>query len=209
MNSFFRFSGKRAQRLGFLISGSGSNLQAILEAIHRKKLKGAIAAVVFSDVAKARGLIRAQKFSIPSITFSPKDFSSRNDYEEKLADILTNYQVDYVICAGYMRVLKAPVLRRFPQRILNIHPSLLPSFPGLKAQRRAVEAGVKISGCTVHFVDEGIDTGPIIAQTSVSILPEDTEETLSRKILKAEHATYWRAIEKVLKGVSIRNRTVV
>lgn len=198
---------RKKPRLGFLISGAGSNMQAILNAIAAKKLK-AEPAITFSDVATAKGLERAAKFKVPTVTFSPKDFEARSEYETKLADILTEAKVDYVICAGYMRVLKQPMLQRFPMRILNIHPALLPSFPGLKAQRQAIEAGVKVSGCTVHFVDPGIDTGPIIAQTPVEVQPNDTEETLSRKILKAEHETYWRAIAKVLKGVTIKNRTV-
>ncbi|MCB1200303.1 MAG: phosphoribosylglycinamide formyltransferase [Leptospiraceae bacterium] len=193
------FSKGKPARLGFMISGAGSNMQAILKAIEAKHLR-AKPVMVFSDKKDAKGLVRAAKFKVPFQTFSPKDFSSRNAYEREIAALFQKSEVDLIICAGYMRVLHQPVLQAFPHKILNIHPSLLPSFPGLKAQRQAIEAGVKISGCTVHFVDEGVDTGPIIAQSAVAVKPGDTEETLAKRILKAEHALYWRAIDAVLKG---------
>lgn len=184
-------------RLVFLISGRGSNLGAILKQIKKKKLK-ANPVLVFSDKANALGLEKAAKLGIANTTFSPKDFTSFQEYEQNLVRVLQEVKAEYIVCAGYMRILKDTFLQHYEGRIFNIHPSLLPSFPGLKPQRQALQHGVKVTGCTVHFVDSGLDTGRIIAQSPVFIKAKDTEETLSKRILKAEHDLYWRAIQSVI-----------
>jgi phosphoribosylglycinamide formyltransferase-1 len=148
-------------------------------------------------VKSAGGLALAKQEGIPTYSFSPKDFSSRKEYELELARVISDSGAEWVICAGYMRILKKTFIDYFPNRILNIHPSLLPSFPGLRAQQQAIDYGVTTSGCTIHLVDYGMDTGPIIMQVSVPVHGEDDERSLSVRILKAEHETYWKAIKKV------------
>ena len=202
------FFKNKAPRVAFLISGRGSNMMAILRAIKGKQLK-ANPVLVFSNKSKAAGLQRAHDFGVKTETFSPKSFASKKDYEERLVALLKENDVEWVICAGYMRILGKPMLAAFKHRIVNIHPSLLPSFPGLDAQKQAVEAGVKVSGCTIHLVDEGVDTGPIILQKAVAVDPEDTDESLAKKIIKIEHDSYWRALKLVFKGFTVRNKTVV
>ena len=184
--------------IAFLISGKGSNMDAILKKIEDKKLKVQVG-LVFSDKPKAPGLLLAKKRGYSTATFSPSDFESREIYEQYLTNTLIKKNVQWVICAGYMRILHKPILKAFPNKIINIHPSLLPSFPGLSAQKQALKYGVKYTGCTIHFVDEGIDTGKIIAQKIVPILPKDTEKTLSLRILKEEHNLYWKVIKDLIK----------
>jgi len=180
--------------IGILISGSGTNLQAIIDAIERKELNANIKMVI-SNRADAYGLERARRHGIPTTILPHKEFSSREAFETELVQILQGCGVELVILAGFLRLLSPFFIRAFPQRIMNIHPALLPAFPGTHAQRQAVERGVRIAGATVHFVDEEMDHGPIIIQTAVPVYPEDTEETLSTRILAQEHRIYPQAIQ--------------
>jgi phosphoribosylglycinamide formyltransferase-1 len=183
--------------LGILISGRGSNMQAILDAIRQGELDARVGIVV-SNVASAAGLARAQEAGVPTTVIDHKRFSSREAFDQAVVDELQKCEVDLVCLAGFMRLLSPLFVRAFPGRILNIHPSLLPSFPGLDAQRQALEHGVKVTGCTVHIVDEELDHGPIVLQTAVPVREDDTEETLSDRILAEEHRAYPRAIRLVL-----------
>lgn len=195
--------------LGVLISGSGSNLQAIIDAIERQQLTARIQ-VVISNRADAYGLSRAQHHGIPTVVINHKEFASREDFEAALIQCLQSHQVELVVLAGFMRVLTPFFVRAFPYRIINIHPALLPAFPGTHAQRQALHYGVRIAGATVHFVDEDMDHGPIIAQAAVPVYPDDTEETLSARILAQEHRLYPHAIQLFAEGrVEIRGRRVV
>ncbi|MBP7866609.1 MAG: phosphoribosylglycinamide formyltransferase [Acidobacteria bacterium] len=184
------------KRLGILLSGRGSNFLAILRHIRAGRLRAEIACVL-SDVADAPGLAAARAAGLPAFFVDPAG-RRRAEYEDEMAGLLERHGADLVCLAGYMRILGRRMLERFPGRILNIHPSLLPAFPGLHAQRQALERGVRFAGCTVHRVDAGVDSGPIIRQTVVPVLEGDTEETLSARILEMEHATYWKAIRDVL-----------
>ena len=186
------------KRLAVLLSGRGSNLVAIADRAASGELP-AIVAVAVSDVASAAGLEAAAARGIPRLVV-PSQGVARDTYAEQLLKALAPYQVDLVCLAGFMRLLGKPFIRAYEGRILNIHPSLLPAFPGLHAPRQALEYGVKISGCTVHFVDEGLDSGPIVMQAAVPVLPDDTEETLSQRILEQEHIIYSQAIARVLAG---------
>lgn len=186
-------------KIGVLASGRGSNLQALIEAEETGRIRGHIAVVV-SDVPGAQALERASRTGIETCVLPPKQFSSRTAFEETMVRTLRSREVDLVCLAGFMRILRSTVVQAFPGRIMNIHPSLLPSFPGLHAQKQALEYGVKISGCTVHFVDEGVDTGPIIVQAAVPVLPEDTEESLSARILEQEHRIYPLAVQAFEEG---------
>lgn len=183
--------------LGILISGRGSNMQAILDAIRQGELDARVGIVV-SNVATAAGLGRAKKAGVATAVIDHKSFSSREDFDRAVVEELKKREVDVVCLAGFMRLLSPFFVRAFPGRILNIHPSLLPSFPGLDAQRQALEHGVKVSGCTVHIVDEELDHGPIVLQTSVPVREDDTEETLSSRILEEEHRAYPKAIRLLL-----------
>jgi len=185
--------------IGVLISGSGTNLQAIIDAIEEKRLD-AVIRVVISNREDAFGLVRARKHHIPTEVLDHRKFSSREAYDEALVGILQRRQVELVILAGFMRLLSPVFVKAFSNRIMNIHPALLPAFPGLHVQRKAVEHGVRFSGCTVHFVNEGCDEGPIIIQAVVPVFPDDTEESLSARILKEEHRIYPRAIELYSEG---------
>jgi len=186
------------KRLGILLSGRGSNFQAIADQIAAGRLNAVIAAVI-SNQPDARGLAIARERGIASVSLPSKGVP-RTDYDTQLVATLRSADVDLVCLAGFMRLLTAPFIQAFPQRILNIHPSLLPAFPGLNAQEQALSHGVKITGCTVHFVDEGLDSGPIVAQAAVPVLNDDTAETLSARILAEEHRIYSDAIGKVLGG---------
>jgi phosphoribosylglycinamide formyltransferase-1 len=192
-----------SNRLGILLSGRGSNFMAIADAIAKGRLNAEIA-VVISNRSDAPGLALARDRGIPA-------FSALGpNRDQSLIEILHNHQVDLICLAGYMRLLSPTFIHRFRHRILNIHPSLLPSFPGLDAQHQALEHGVKITGCTVHFVDEGLDSGPIVRQAAVPVLDSDTEDILSARILKEEHRIYSEAIALVLSGrYRITGRTVV
>ncbi len=187
--------------LGVLISGRGSNLQAILDGARQGELEARVG-IVLSNVATAAGLSRAKEAGVPTTVIDHKDFSSREEFDRAVVDELKKHEVDVVCLAGFTRLLSPFFVRAFPGRILNIHPSLLPSFPGLNAQRQALEHGVKVSGCTVHIVDEQLDHGPIVLQTSVPVRDDDTEETLSARILKEEHRAYPKAIRLMLEKVS-------
>jgi phosphoribosylglycinamide formyltransferase-1 len=181
-------------RLAVLASGRGSNLQALIDAIQKGEISAEIA-VVISDKPNAIALKRARKHNIPAITILRNDFPTREVFEEKILEAIKEYQCDLICLAGFMRILSPYFINNAKVKIINIHPSLLPAFPGLNAQKQALDYGVKFSGCTVHFVDEGMDTGPIILQAVVPVLDDDTEETLADRILKEEHRIYPEAIK--------------
>lgn len=196
------------KRLAVLLSGRGSNFEAIADSIAQGRLDASIE-VVISNREDARGLQIARERGLHAVPL-PSRGMDREAYDRNLMAELRKYDVDLVCLAGYMRVLSAFFIRAFPNRILNIHPSLLPSFPGLDAQHQALRYGVKVTGCTVHFVDEYLDAGPILLQAAVPILDDDTEETLSARILKEEHRIYSEAIAMVLRGgYSIEERRVI
>lgn len=187
------------RRLGVLISGRGSNLQAIIDAIAERRLDATIA-VVISNQENAGGLERARRAGIETVTISHRGWASRDDYDRALVSELRRRDVGLVCLAGFMRKFGAPLIDAFPNAIINIHPSLLPSFPGLHAQQQALDHGVKASGVTVHFVTADLDAGPIIVQRTVPVRDDDTEETLGARILVEEHAAYPEAIALVLDG---------
>ncbi|NPA33001.1 MAG: phosphoribosylglycinamide formyltransferase [Aquificae bacterium] len=196
-------------RLGVLVSGRGSNLQAIVDAIKAGRLKAQIS-VVISDNPNAYAIKRCEKEGIECKVVERKDFSSRKEFEKELSRILKEKGVELVVLAGFMRVLSGEFLKNFPDRVINIHPSLIPAFQGLDAQRRAVEFGVKFSGCTVHIVDESVDGGPVIVQAVVPVLPQDTPESLSERILKWEHKILPQAIQWFSEGrVKLEGRKVI
>jgi phosphoribosylglycinamide formyltransferase-1 len=180
-------------RVAVLLSGRGSNFEAIYHSSLKKEANFEIA-VVISDKKDARGLERAREFHLNAFFVSPKKLQPKEVYERKIIEILKKHRVDLVCLAGYIRIVGEALLNTYNGRIMNIHPALLPSFPGLHAQQQALEHGIKVSGCTVHFVDEGVDTGPIIIQKAVEVKENDTEETLSQRILKEEHKIYSQAI---------------
>ncbi|HZX96490.1 MAG TPA: phosphoribosylglycinamide formyltransferase [Myxococcales bacterium] len=195
-------------RLGVLASGSGSNLQAILDACASGLLPAQVAAVV-CNVPEARALERARRAGVPAVLLSHRRFGSREEYDRELVAVLRSHGVDLVCLAGFMRLLTTELLRAFENKILNIHPSLLPAFPGMHAVRQALAAGVRVSGCTVHVVDEGTDTGPILVQAAVPVLDGDTEETLAARILVQEHRCYPRALALWAQGrVHLEGRRV-
>jgi phosphoribosylglycinamide formyltransferase-1 len=187
------------RRLAVLISGRGSNLQSIIDAIAGGELDATIAIVV-SNRADAGGLLRARDAGIETLVLGTRDYTSRDAYDQALADALHARDVGLVCLAGFMRLVGAPLLRAFPDKVLNIHPSLLPAFPGLEAQRQAVEHGVRVSGATVHLVTAELDGGPIILQACVPVLDGDTADTLAARILPQEHRIYPEAIRIVLNG---------
>jgi phosphoribosylglycinamide formyltransferase-1 len=187
------------RRLGVLISGRGSNLQALIDAIGGGRLDAAIA-VVISNREDVEGLARARAAGIDALTVSHRGWPSRADHDRAVARELRARDVGLVCLAGYMRLVGAPLLEAYPQAILNIHPSLLPAFPGIDAQRQAIEHGVRVSGVTVHFVTFELDNGPIVLQRAVPVLDGDTAETLSARILSEEHRAYPEAVSIVLAG---------
>jgi phosphoribosylglycinamide formyltransferase 1 len=196
------------KRLGILLSGRGSNFEAIAQQIACGKLEAQVA-VVISNVENAPGLQKARQSGFETFFFSSKGLS-REAFDRRISAVLHEKQVDLVCLAGFMRLLSPFFIQAFRHRILNIHPSLLPAFPGLDAQRQALECGVKYSGCTVHFVDEGLDSGPIILQAPVPVLDGDTEEALSARILQEEHRLYSLAIQLVIDGkMRVEGRRVV
>ncbi len=195
-------------RLGILISGRGSNFEAIANQIARRRLDAEIA-IVISNRPKAPGLEIAHQRGIPVRSIASAGME-REAYDKLLIDELMTHEVELVCLAGFMRLLSAGFIRAFPERVLNIHPSLLPAFPGLDAQRQALEYGAKITGCTAHFVDEFLDSGPIILQSAVPVLDNDSVESLSARILAQEHVIYPKAIQYVAEGrVSIQGRRVL
>jgi phosphoribosylglycinamide formyltransferase-1 len=196
-------------KLGVLISGNGSNLQSIIDHIEKGKLK-AVIKIVISNNPDAFGIPRAQKHKIKTEILKQKDFKSKEEFDQNIIKILQENSVDLVVLAGFMRIISPAFLRAFPHRIMNIHPALLPSFPGLHAQKQAFDYGAKLTGCTVHFVDEGVDTGPIIIQAVVPVYDDDTQESLTERILEEEHRTYPQAIQLFADGkLQIQGRKVL
>lgn len=183
------------KNIAVLASGSGSNLQAILDAVDRGDIQGARVALVLSDRKNAYALERARQRGIPVKHLSALHYPSRDDYDRDLVTYLEEQQTDLVVLAGFMRILSPYFVLAFHHRILNIHPSLLPAFPGAHGVADALAYGVKVTGCTVHFVDEGVDTGPIIVQEAIPVLDDDTVESLHQRIHKLEHRLYPKAID--------------
>jgi len=197
------------KRIGVLLSGRGSNFEALAESVSTGRIPNAEISIVISNKPGAVGLERAQARGIPSRAIPSKGLE-REIYDRQVAAVLQQYKVDLICLAGYMRLLSPFFVAAFPQRILNIHPSLLPSFPGLESQRQALDYGVKFAGCTVHFVDENLDAGPIILQAVVPVHDSDDEHTLSERILKEEHRIYTEAVKIVLEGnYKIAGRRVI
>lgn len=188
-----------AKRIGVLLSGRGSNFEALADSVRAGRIPGAEIALVVSNREGAPGIEKARARGIATRVIPSKGLE-REAYDRQVAAALQEVQVDLVCLAGYMRLLSPYFIAAFPQRILNIHPSLLPAFPGLEAQRQALEHGAKFSGCTVHFVDENLDAGPIILQAAVAIRDEDTVESLSERILREEHRIYTEAVRIILEG---------
>ena len=186
------------KKLGILLSGRGTNFEAIADSVDAGRIDADIA-VVISNKPNAAGLERARKRDIPAVCVSSKGLQ-REEYDRQVVALLREKQVDVVCLAGFMRLVSAYFVAEFRNRILNVHPSLLPSFPGLEAQKQALDYGVKLTGCSVHFVDEHLDAGPIIKQAVVAMNDDDTEETLSARILQEEHRIYTEAINLVLSG---------
>ena len=187
------------RRLAILISGRGSNLQSIIDAIAERRLDASVS-VVISNLADAPGLQRARDAGIPAIHLDPRGFAGRDAYDRAIVDVLGGHGVRLVCLAGFMRLVGAPLLDAFPLDVLNIHPSLLPAFRGLNAQRQALDHGVRVTGATVHLVTRELDDGPIVLQTAVPVLDDDTVDTLSARILIEEHRIYPEAIGLVLDG---------
>ena len=195
-------------RLAVLASGRGSNFLAIQGAIENGRLDADICLLI-SDQALAPALERARELGIKALFIDPKAFPGRDAYESELVCHLQGEEIDFLVLAGYMRLVGGVILNAYSHRVLNIHPALLPSFPGLHAQRQAVEYGVKYSGCTVHFVDPGMDTGPIIKQAVVPVEDDDTEDSLAERILAQEHRLYWQVLQLLAEGrVYIEGRKV-
>ncbi|AGB50479.1 phosphoribosylglycinamide formyltransferase, formyltetrahydrofolate-dependent [Methanomethylovorans hollandica DSM 15978] len=186
--------------IGVLVSGRGSNLQSIIDHVESGYLKDIKLSVVISDVKDAFALERAKMYGINAVFIDPHAYESKMGFEEKIIATLKDYNVDLVLLAGYMRILGSEVIRAYRDRIMNIHPALLPSFKGLHGPRQALEYGVKVAGCTVHFVDEGVDSGPIILQSCVSVKDNDTESTLASRILEQEHRIFPEAIKLFTEG---------
>jgi phosphoribosylglycinamide formyltransferase 1 len=196
------------KNLGILLSGRGSNFEAIAGSVQAGKIPARIA-VVISNREDAPGLARARELGLQA-RFIPSQGKDRETYDREVVEVLREFEVDLVCLAGFMRILSPYFVREFPRRILNIHPALLPAFPGTDAQKQALEHGVKFSGCTVHIVDEGVDSGPIVCQAVVPVLDDDTVETLAARILKDEHRIYSEAICLMLEGrVHVEGRRVM
>ncbi len=207
-SSGFTVSGRKKLHLGVLVSGRGSNLQAIIDAGEAGAIDATVA-IVISDVADARALELAQRYGITTVFVDPRLYATDTEFDATVIDLLCKHEVELICLAGFMRLLSLHFIREYRNRIMNVHPALLPAFPGLHAQRQALRYGAKVSGCTVHFVDEGVDTGPIIIQAVVPVLDEDTEEALSARILTYEHQIYPRAIQLFAEGrLEIRGRRV-
>jgi phosphoribosylglycinamide formyltransferase 1 len=184
-------------RVAILLSGRGSNFLALHREIAADRIPANVVAVL-SDRPDAPGLDRARELGLRAVAVPRKGYSSREAHEAALLGALGEVRPDWICLAGFMRLLSASFVRRYPQRILNIHPSLLPAFAGLNAQRQALDHGVRVSGCTVHLVDEGLDSGPIVVQKAVPVFPDDTEDTLAARILEQEHVAYSEALRRLL-----------
>ena len=187
------------KRIAVLISGRGSNCMALIRAVRDGRLSDCEIAVVVSNIPEAPGVEAARAFGVPVVTLEGRG-REQAEHETAVTALLRKFRVDLICLAGYMRILSASFVREWQGRMLNIHPSLLPAFPGLHAQRKALQYGVSVAGCTVHFVDESVDGGVIILQRTAEVLPEDTEETLSERILEQEHLAYVEALQRVLSG---------
>ncbi len=195
-------------RIGVLVSGSGTNLQALLDAEASGALAGHVV-VVISNKPAVGALDRAAKRNVPTAVISHRDHASREDFDRALVAALRAHAVELVVLAGFMRIVTPAFLDAFPQRVVNVHPALLPSFPGVDAQAQALAYGARVSGCTVHFVDAGVDTGPIIAQSPVPVLDDDTVDTLKARILREEHRTLVASVNAVASGrVRVEGRRV-
>ncbi len=196
-------------RVGVLASGRGSNLQALLD----KQIAGELAAeivTVISDQKKAFALERAKQNGVAAYYIDPHDFADKQAFEQKILQILQHHDAELIVLAGYMRLVGQVLISAYPQRIMNIHPALLPSFKGLHAQKQALDYGVKVAGCTVHFVDEGMDSGPIIIQRSVPVMDNDDEDSLAARILEQEHIIYAEAVNAYARGeLEISGRRVI
>lgn len=200
-------------RIGVLASGRGSNLQAIIDAIEAGRLQ-AVLAVVLSNKREAPALERARRHGAPDVFLDPKPYTgqpaSREAYDRAILEVLKKHEVQLVVLAGYMKIVTPVLINAYENRMMNIHPSLLPAFPGLEVQKKALDWGVKIAGCTVHFVTEGVDEGPIIIQAAVPVLPGDTADALSARILVEEHKIYPKAIQLYAEGrLKVEDRRVV
>ena len=189
--------------LGILISGRGSNMEAIIKACQANQINATVN-VVISDKRDAKGIEIAKQLGITTFVLDIKDFSSKQEYEDDICRILKGCSVQLLCLAGYMKIVGETILEAFKHRVINIHPSLLPAFKGLNAQKQALDYGESFAGCSVHYVDDVLDGGPLILQDIVAVSAEDTEETLSEKILEKEHSLYPRAIQKVLESLSIK-----
>ena len=195
--------------IAVLISGRGSNLQSIIDNVENGYIPNACVSVVISDKRGAYGLERAMGHGINAVFIDPAAYQSKEKFETALLDVLARFSTDVLLLAGFMRILGSNVIKAYSNRIMNIHPALLPSFKGLHAQKQALDYGVKIAGCTVHFVDEGMDSGPIILQKSVPVLDSDTEESLSERILAQEHIIFPEAVKLFAEGrLDIKGRRV-
>ncbi|MDI7157416.1 phosphoribosylglycinamide formyltransferase [Leptospira santarosai] len=199
---------KPKKKIVFLASGRGSNLKAVLQNIKAGKIRG-IGSALICDNPDAKALEIAREFKLPSYVFNFASFTDKSEYHKKLLNFLVEQEPDLIVTAGYMKILKSQVIQTFPNRIINIHPSLLPAFPGLNAQKQAFEYGVKITGCTAHFVDEGVDSGPVILQGTVKIEEGMSERDLTLKILKEEHKILPLAVQYFCEDrLTIQNRKV-
>jgi phosphoribosylglycinamide formyltransferase-1 len=195
--------------IAVLISGRGSNLQSIIDNVENGYIPNACVSVVISDKKDAYGLERAMDHGINAVFIDPAAYQSKENFENALLDVLARFSTDVLLLAGFMRILGSDVINAYSNRIMNIHPALLPSFKGLHAQKQALDYGVKITGCTVHFVDEGMDSGPIILQKSVPVLDSDTEESLSERILAQEHIIFPEAVKLFAEGrLDVKGRRV-
>ena len=195
--------------LAVFISGSGTNLQSIIDNCENGKVDAKVALVV-SNEPDVYGLIRAKKHNIPTALINHRDYNTREEFENAIIDAIAPYDIDLICLAGFMRVLTSHFLDRFPQKVINIHPALLPSFPGTQGQKDAFDYGVKFTGCTIHIVDGGVDTGPIIIQAVVPIMPDDDVDALKKRILTQEHKIYPQAIQLFAKNrIRIKDRRVI
>ena len=195
-------------KLGILISGRGSDLQSVIDGIEKGEVAARIS-VVISNEPDALGLERARRHHIPAIVVCHRDFTTRQAFEARLLEVLGEYGVGLVVLAGFMRLLTPFFLKEYPMKVINIHPALLPAFPGENVQQKAVDYGVRFAGCTVHFVDEGMDSGPIIAQAVVPVFSTDTGDALADRILKQEHQIYPKVIHWIARGlVRVEGRRV-
>lgn len=201
--------GSDVLKIGVLASGSGTNLQSIIDNIEAGKLQAEIACVLSNNIASI-ALERAQRHGIPTLHIDHRNFTGREAYDAALVETLREFGVGLVVLAGFMRIITPVLLNAFPAAVMNIHPAILPAFPGLHAQRQALDYGVKVSGCSVHFVDAGTDTGPIIIQAAVPVLEGDTEASLSARILVEEHRIYPEALRLFAAGrLKVEGRKVV